>query len=271
MASAGGGSFLAIPQVPQGIDVALGLISDEIGLIEFIYGRYSRKRMKEVKEFFFNNFHHMVLTSAAHVATVLENAFGHNEHSTAESTRQYLQFRPWIRENITLLEQAPVYEYVSPESISSEVLTPSQIEKLLSHELLHSWIVETEKLKPVVEEISMADKSPILVSDSQKTDRVEDVKKAKIDELYPNEKRLILRRRLEEMAYVFHRLEEEEFARLALSAAASLEKKVTVFGVNPFLKALMERSLTYYEQMSSQDGELAKPEEEEDPSRIILP
>jgi hypothetical protein len=267
----GRGVFLAVPQVPQGIDVALGLISDEIGLIEFIYGRYSRKRMKEVKEFFFDNFHHMVVTSAAHAATVLENAFGHNEHSTAESTRQYLQFRPWIRENITLLEQAPVYECVSPESISTEVLTPSQIEKLLSHELLRSWIVEAEKMKPLLEEISEVAKSPILVSDSQKTDRVEEIKQAKIDELYPNAKRLTLRCRLEEMAYVFYRLDEEEFARLALSAAASLEKKETVFGVNPFLKALMERSLSYYEQMSSQDDVVVKPEEEGDPSRIILP
>jgi hypothetical protein len=266
----GRGVFLAVPQVPQGIDVALGLISDEIGLIEFIHGRYSRKRMKEVKEFFFDNFNHMVATSAAHVATVLENAFGHNEHSTAESTRQYLQFRPWIRENITLLEQAPAYDYVSPEGISAEVLTLSQIEKLLSHELLHSWIVETEKMKPVVEEISKADKSPILVSDSQKTDRVEEIKKAKIDELYPNAKRLTLKCRLEEMAYVFYRLNEETFARLALSAAASLEKKETIFGVNPFLKALVERSLTYYEQMSSQDEEPLK-QEEGDPSRIILP
>ena len=72
------------------------------------------------------------------------------------------------------------------------------------------------------------------------------------------------------MAFVFYRLNEEEHARLALSAAASLEKKDTIFGVNPFLKALVERSLAYYEQMSSQDDGLVK-QEEEDPSRIILP
>jgi hypothetical protein len=266
----GRGVFLAVPQVPHGIDVALGLISDEIGLIEFIYGRYSRKRMREVKEFFFDNFHHMVATSAAHVATVLEKAFGHNEHSTTDSTRQYLQFRPWIRENITLLERAPAYDYISSESIFADVLTHSQTEKLLSHELMHSWIVETEKVRPVVEEISEADRSPILVSDSQKTDRVEEIKKAKIEELYPDAKRLTLKWRLEEMAYVFYRLDEEEFARLALSAAASLEKKESIFGVNPFLKALLERSLAYYEQMSSQDDMLGK-REEGDPSCIILP
>ena len=266
----GRGVFLAVPQVPQGIDVALGLLSDEIGLIEFIYGRYSRKRMKELKEFFFDNFHHMVPTSVAHVATVLENAFGRNEHSTTESTRQYLRFRPWIQENVALLERAVVHDSIDPDSISAEVLTPSQIERLLSHDLMHSWIVEAEKLKPVAEEISRANESPILVSDSQKTDRVEEVKKAKIDELYPDAKRLTLRSRLEEMAYVFYRLGDEEFARLALSAAISLEKKDTIFSVNPFLKALVERSLTYYEQMASQGEEPAK-EEESDPSRIILP
>jgi hypothetical protein len=135
---------------------------------------------------------------------------------------------------------------------------------------MHSWIVEAEKLKSLAEEISKADKSPILVSDSQKTDRVEEVKQAEIDELYPDAKRVTLRRRLEEMAYVFYRLEEEEFARLALSAAVSLEKKETIFGANPFLKALVERSLMYFEQMVSQGEEPAK-EEEEDPPRIILP
>jgi hypothetical protein len=266
----GRGVFLAVPHVPQGIDVALGLINDEIGLIEFIYGRYSRKRMKELKEFFFDNFHHMVTTSAAHAATVLENAFGRNEHSTDDATRQYLQFRPWIQENITLLEQAPAPDCIDPDSISGEVLTHSQIERLLSHELMHSWIVEAEKIGPVTEEISKAAESPILVSDSQKTDRVEEIKREKIDALYPDAKRLTLRCRLAEMAYVFYRLNEEEFARLALSAAASLEKKDSIFGVNPFLKALVERSLTYYEQVSSQGEEPAK-QEEEDASRIILP
>ena len=266
----GRGFFLAVPQIPQGIDVALGLLSDEIGLIEFVYGRYSRKRMKELKEFFFDNFHHMVPTSVAHVATVLENAFGRNEHSTTESTRQYLRFRPWIQENVVLLERAVVHDSIDPDSISAEVLTPSQIERLLSHDLMHSWIVEAEKLKPVAEEISKANESPILVSDSQKTNRVEEVKQAKIDELYPDAERRTLRSRLEEMAYVFYRLGDEKFARLALSAAVSLEKKDTIFSVNPFLKAMVERSLAYYEQMASQGEEPAK-EEDGDPSRIILP
>ncbi len=266
----GRGIFLAVPQVPRGFDVALGLISDEVGLIEFIYGRYSGKRMKELKEFFFDNFHHMVATSAAHVATVLENAYGHQGHSTAEATRQYLQFRPWIQENITLLSQAPVYDHIPLERISSEVLTHSHIERLLSHVLMHSWIVEAEKIKPVAEEISEVDRSPILISESQKAYRAEEIKKEKIDELYSDPKRRILKGRLEEMAYVFYRLHEVEFARLALCAAASLQRKDTVFEVNPFLKALVERSLTYYEQMSSQ-GEGVVRQEQGDPSRIILP
>ena len=76
---------------------------------------------------------------------------------------------------------------------------------------------------------------------------------------------------MEETAYVFFKLEEEEYARLSLAAALSLDKKDSILGVNPFLKSLVERTLEiYFEGME----EMEQPEEgteEDDSPKLILP
>ena len=89
-------------------------------------------------------------------------------------------------------------------------------------------------------------------------------------ELYPESKRDLLKNRLEETAFFFFKLGEEDFARLSLAAAHSLDKKDSIIGVNPFLKALVERTLELYflgmEEMEQPEGK-----EEETAPKLILP
>jgi len=51
------GVFLAIPQIPHGMNAGMGVINDENGIIQFYYTRQSKKRLKELKTLFFSNYH----------------------------------------------------------------------------------------------------------------------------------------------------------------------------------------------------------------------
>lgn len=120
-----------------------------------------------------------------------------------------------------------------------------------------------------MEEIQKTEESPIFISEAQKTDRLDEIKEKAVTELYPESKRALLKYRLEETAYVFFKLGEEDYARLSLLAALSLDKTDSILGVNPFLKTLVERTLDLYFKSIK---EMERPEgTEEDPSpKIIL-
>ena len=264
------GVLLILPQIPKGVEVGMGAVSDELGFIQFFVGRYSKKQLKEIREIFFSSFDHAVETSISHAATILERAYSGNKEGLNESSRGYLQLRPWILENVSLLEQSAVYELIPHDSISKGSLTRSQIERLLDHDLMKTWIIDPEKLKPLTEDIQKVKESRILVSDAQKTDQINEARGKAASEIYSEDKRQIMKWRLEEMAYFFLKLEEEEMARLSLMAALSLDEKDSPLLINPFLDVIMERSLAFHTQ-AAQDTQESKGLIEDSSSSIIIP
>jgi hypothetical protein len=174
-----------------------------------------------------------------------------------------------ILNETSLLERPAIYDFISSEDPDS--LTDSRIKKLLNHKILETWVVPPEEIRPLMEEIQKTEESPIFISQTQKFDRVNEIIEKALDKLYPESKRALLKNRLEETAYVFFKLEDEEYARLSLAAARSIEKKDSILGVNPFLKALLQRTLDLYFK-SIKEMEQPKEGSEEDASpTLILP
>ena len=237
--------LIAIPQIPQGIGLGVGVISDELGIIEYAFGRYSKREAREMQKLFFEKLPFMVETSLSHATTLLEAGYSLKAEK-GESSGDYTQIRGWLLGRVPRLDTPPVYGILSSESISKEVLTDSQIQKLLAHQLLAGWVAQPDQLKSVAEEVDRAEKSPILLSGMQRGERINQIKEDSIRRLYPDEQRNLMRHRLEETAYLFCKLGEENLARICLRCALSLLEKDSLLKVNAFLKALMEKSLLIY-------------------------
>jgi hypothetical protein len=261
------GMLINIPQIPKGVNVSIGVVNSEEGIDQFIYLQYSKKQAKEVQELFFDQGGQVIETSMQHAASILEKAYLISK--PGEATEAYLQLRPWILEHITILDHPIIHDFIPPESISEEVLTPSMVNKLLEHEFMQAWIVEPEKMAPILEAISSVEESPILVSETQKSERIQEIKDKTVADLYPDSKRLVLKDNLEETAYLFYKLGEEEYARLALLAAFSMAQNSSLT-VNLFLKSLLGRSIDYYTYEMDALAESVK-EEQDRSSGLIIP
>lgn len=258
-----------IPRFPAGVDLGMGVASDEKGLLEFVFGRYSKKKAKEMRELFFQSVSELQETSIEHAATVLESAYQKSKSGTNRSVSDYLELRPWLLENAALIKAPIIYDLIPPGSLSDLMLPESQIHQLLSHRWTKTWIIHPDEIKPLIDEILNVQQSPILVSAEQKAARVEDLKQGFLLRTYTNEKRAALMSRLEEIAYLFHKSGEEEFAVMALKAALSMREKDSTFKTNSFLRHMLEHSLKYYlGQLEENRTETAK---EEHSPRLILP
>jgi hypothetical protein len=234
--------LIAIPQLPQGIGLGVGVINDEKGILEYAFGRYSKKQAKEMQALFFKKLSFMVETSLSHATALQEEAHGLRVEK-GEASGDYNQIREWLLEHVPPLENPPAYEFLSAESISGEVLTDSQIQKLLAHPLLAGWVTQPDKLKSVADEIAHAERSPILLSGMQKAERINQIKETSIRQLYPEKQRALMKKRLEETAYLFLKLEEEHLARICLRCALSFLERDSPLKVNAFLTAFLEKSL----------------------------
>ena len=267
------GVMIKIPQVPKGVNIGIGIVSADEGIAYFIYGEYSKKQAKDVKALFYEQTDGWAVeTSISHVATILEKAYAKNNTGSSEATEGYLQIRPWILEQATLLDRPVIDDFISSDSISKEILTELMLDKLLEHELMESWLIDPEKMEPIFEEISEAEESPILISEAQKSDRIREIKDKAIADIYPDSKRLELKDSLEEMAYIFYKQDEEEYTRLSLLAASSLEQTNYSLATNPFLKALLDHNINYYiEKMGELDLEPEDEDERESSPCLIIP
>ena len=70
-----------------------------------------------------------------------------------------------------------------------------------------------------------------------------------MEELFPAPKRALLKRRFEEMAYMFLKLDLEEFSRLSLAAALSMDEDESILRKNPVIERIVKHSLDLYGEM----------------------
>lgn len=259
------GVLIVLPQLPKGVDTGIGLIHSENGIMQFVYSRNSKKRSKEIKTVFHEQVGKAVETSLSHAATLMEKAYEKGS-ALGENSRDYLRIRPWILENVPLREEPVIRDFISEEDITGEVLTNSRINKLLDHELMATWIIPPDKIQPLLEEISKAEESPIIMSDEQKAERLDEIKEKAIAETYPESKRRLLKEDLEEMAYIFFKRDEEKYARICLLAADDVKEKESPLRTDTFLRAYLEHSLAYYYQALKENSGPKAPVEESSPT-----
>ena len=272
---AGSRSLLVIlPRAGTGLTIGTGLVSDE-GIPTFLSGTFSKKRTREIKEGIAKGGGPLVETSPAHAATILEEAYQKHLELHSESPDEYIKFRPSLLDNLSLLDRPIIYEFIADESTSrvpDSILTNSQLTKLFGHSLMESWLIDYEHLKPVVEEIQKTAKSPLLLTDAQKSGRTLEIIGKCVQELFPPPRRSVLKRRLEEMSYFFFRLDEDEYSRLCLAAARHVDKQDTMLNINPVVEFLVQRSLDFYNNMSKRESATNKKLLDTAPSSgIILP
>ncbi|MFO7987159.1 MAG: hypothetical protein R6U38_14980 [Desulfatiglandaceae bacterium] len=162
--------------------------------------------------------------------------------------------------------------HVEETSFLRVPLTDGQMETLLNQPLMKAWLIELEPLRPFMKEIMESGDSPLILSPGQKTQRITEIKNRCAVQLFPREKRQLIKGRLEEMAYMFHQLDKEtECTGLCLRAAASMDEEVSEIRPNRFLAGLVDRSMAFYFDQSRDAVEAEEEENNHASSSILIP
>ncbi len=263
-------SFLVVmPRGADGQDIGIGIISDEEGIHQFVSGKFSKKRIKEMKEGLSKEAGPLIETSLSHAASVLEQAYSCQPEFKSDAASNYLDFRPRLLEKTSPIERPIIYDFMT-ENSPDRLLTYSQVKKLFDHSLMESWLIDPEELRPFIEEIVNLEESPIVLSRAQKSDQAAKIKEKGLLSLFPLSRQGLLKNRLEEMAYYFLRTSQEEYAGLSFAASLSLGEEGPV-QKSQVIEFLFDRSIAFYMNSVRENSETGAKKKESQPKKIIIP
>jgi hypothetical protein len=256
---------LGVPQLGMGYTVLTGVVSDTVGWIDFSGGWTSKKGYTAILRDFQGMLPlSLVETEPAYVLHLFEEAQQLTLQKGRALPQNYLSLRANVEKIRKDYEKPLVYTVLEPDRGEEGEWLLERSGSLLRTEFFGGWLLEREEIEPYVQAVVEANESRLILSEVQRRARIEEVYRQALAELFPEVRRLLYKRRLEEMAYVLLKLEKAEEARMALAAAVDLERPFNLFKPNPFLFELVVRSI-----LSKIAGSEAK--EEQEPSLIIRP
>lgn len=124
---------------------------------------------------------------------------------------------------------------------------------LLQEDELATWGLPIEVLRPILEEMAEAEASPLLLNEHQKRERMGQIVDRALDDLFSGAGAESYRRRLLDLAWVFHATRRAERARQALANALALESGGG--RAAPLCQALLRLSLGAHIEVAQQQDE----------------
>jgi hypothetical protein len=167
--------------------------------------------------------------------------------------RDFQATRDLIGTPETRWEQAPIYDLINPQEIRDQVALVSLSARLLELKEFQGWSLPPDTVQKYRDEVRRTGESPIIVSQALQQERVEEIQKRALREVFDVAQRDRYRRRLEEMAYLLWQTKRPEEARRALASALALQGEGIDPADHPLLRAFFTRSVEMAEALERDD------------------
>ena len=257
--------LLVVPHAGRGWTVMQGVISDTEGLIDFSGEEMTRKGFKE----FFEGVQAkspfpLVEMEASYVGFLFLQAYQHSLEKKGTLPQAYLRSKSEIEGIKKDYERPLIYSFLQADAIADDERMLRRGGDLLKADLFNSWKIAEDSIRPYADEVWEAEESKVVLNQTQKEARFQGVYQKALSELFSGERRLLYKRRLEEMAYLLYKLGREEEARISLAVAIDLEKPLNLIQPNPFLFQLVTQSIfsllaEVYEKRAKEPSLIVKP------------
>ena len=257
--------LLVVPHAGRGWTVMQGVISDTEGLIDFSGEEMTRKRFKE----FFEGVQAkspfpLIEMEASYVGFLFLQAYQHSLEKKGTLPQAYLRSKSEIEGIKKGYERPLIYSFLQADAIADDERILRRGGDLLKADLFNSWKIAEDSIRPYADEVWEAEESKIVLNQIQKEARFQAIYQKALSELFSGERRLLYKRRLEEMAYLLYKLGREEETRISLAVAIDLEKPLNLIQPNPFLFQLVTQSIfsllaEVYEKRRKETSLIVKP------------
>jgi len=149
-----------------------------------------------------------------------------------------------------------IYQHIPEEAFTDKPRLLKESGALHRIAPFSSWFLNPEDLRQYAEAIKEADKSHLVLTPQQKDARLNSLYRDALEGLFPEEQRLLWKKRLEETAYILWKQGQQKEASMAVSAAVDLQTPFNPIEPNPFVWNLLLKSI--YGLLETERGEQEK-------------
>lgn len=236
-------ALIAQPQIPKGTLIFQILMSDEEGILNFFAQDFSKKSTAEYLAVFKKNISSLVEVEPNYVLGLIMESAAAGQKKGKNPPADFTEWLPYLGSPPPLPLKPIIYQYLAIDEIANRSDLLDRSPMLFEIPPFDGWFLEKEEIQKYFDLYKEASASRLVLSAQQKESRLQDIYAQAAQELFGPERRLLYRRRLEEMAYVLFKQGKEYEARICLASAVALEKESGLLSPHTFLYALVQRSL----------------------------
>ncbi|MBM4330313.1 MAG: hypothetical protein FJ117_03635 [Deltaproteobacteria bacterium] len=249
------------PQIPQGVALFNTLISDMDGIIDFNAIETSRKNADEYLSAFQQEYSFKLVEAGPdYCLRLIAESYELGQKIGKTPPADFLKLRPLMGSSPPFPLRPFIYKHLIEEEIKSRPDLLDQSVSLFQTPFFEDWFLKKEECQKYLDHFKEANASRLVLTPYQKEGRLLDIYRQAVHEIFDESKRMIYRRRLEEMAYYLWKAGQENEARMSLAAALALREESRLLSPNPFLLELVKRSLN--DLMKEEEEEKKRKEEE---------
>jgi len=255
------------PQPLRGLLVIFSIVNDLEGIQEFNLKGLSKKSFNEfMKDSLASAEFPIVTAPGAYCIYILKEAASLTQSLSRPLPQGYHDAEREYKDIVWDYPAPLIYQYIKEDEVkdSAHLLKNSiNLHKVMP---FATWHIAAPEVQKYAARITETQQSKIVLRPDQKEARLNAIYRDALEDLFPEEKRFLWKRRLEEVAYILLKIGKENEAKASLSAAIDLNNPFSAIDPNPFIWNLLLKSIYI---LIEEDHE--KQEEEKKTSLIVAP
>lgn len=258
---------IARPRPFRGLFMVFSIVNDLEGIQRFNLNELTKKGLEEfVKGPLSSRDFPIVLTPGAYCIHLLKEASSISRRLSRPLPHGYHDAENEFKD-LSWDDPAPIiYQYMKEDEIKDQAGLLSESANLHEIPPFSAWFLKDREVQGYVSDIKDAQESRLILRPDQKDARLNSIFRKALEGLFPEDKRLLWKRRLEEMAYILLKTGKEKEAKITMSAAIDLKNPFSPIAPNPFIWRLLLKSIYILIE-----GDYEEAEKEEKASLIVTP
>jgi hypothetical protein len=266
------GIILKLPDAGRGYLMVIGVLNSQDVFREFEAVQTTRKGVRALLEQMTGGITGRIIEiPLAHFRFLYEEVAAAYQRQGEELPAGYDLI---LKQLDSLVEKPAIphtYHLLDEKAIVGDTHLLRSSDSLLEVQPFASWRLAEELVSPFANRIKELSESRLVISQSSQLERVEQIYREAVTELFTAERRQRYRRLMEEAALLLYLESREQEAKRAFAVALDLANAVGVFTENNFILGLVKRSISVEVGSALEDIEGERQREQTTESGLIIP